>query len=360
MSSFLYVCSFRPAGSGGGIHGFRWRSRGNHLEPLGVVSRGIDNPLAQTVSANGHHLYVADCTADWRSGGAIYSHRIDPLSGRLETCGAVDSAGLIPVFLILSHDGRNLFVANCGPFAPNDDGRTVAVFPVKADGVLGPAKTIQQHLGTSGDPERQNSAHPHCVAIAPDNHRVWVPDLGTDSIWCYDYDPRLGALMVNPARTVDIARGSGPRMLKFHPDGHTAYLVNEMANTLITYRYENGQLNAQQSQTTLMPGQQDRNAADLLIHPQGHALYVSNRRVHCISIFSLEPGTGLATLIGQVDSGGDTPRGMTLDERGRFLLAGNESTDSIHGFRIAEDGALQSIGRLAEMPGPACLNFVSF
>jgi len=149
----------------------------------------------------------------------------------LETCGAVDSAGLIPVSLTLAGDGRNVFVANCGPYAASDDGRTVAVFPVKPQGILGPAKTIQQHRGSSADPQRQTSAHPHGVTIDPGNGYAWAPDLGTDSIWCYAYHAALGALLLEPERTVQLTANRGPRTLKFHPNGKFAYLINELASS---------------------------------------------------------------------------------------------------------------------------------
>ncbi len=363
--SYLYAASFRPAGTGGGIYGFRWRLRGKRLEPLGKVSTGIENPLCQLVSPDGRYLYVADCTADWRSGGAVYSHRIDPASGGLETCGAVDSAGLIPVSLTVAGDGRNVFVANCGPYAASDDGRTVAVFPVKPQGILGPAKTIQQHRGSSADPQRQTSAHPHGVTIDPDNGYAWVPDLGTDSIWCYAYHAALGALLLEPERTVQLTANSGPRTLKFHPNGKFAYLINELASTLVSYAYIDSQLHERQLQSTLAAADaaadgaadQERHAADMVVHPNGGSLYVSNRAQHTITAFKLNPETGDACCIGHVDSQGRAPRGMVLDASGGYLLVGNEDSGSIQGFRIVENGTLKSIGALAEMPGPACLTF---
>jgi 6-phosphogluconolactonase len=234
----------------------------------------------------------------------------------------------------------------------------VAVLPVKAHGQLGQAKTVQQHTGASADPQRQTSPHPHCIALDPENRYAWVPDLGTDSIWCYAYDPVLGALLHQPERTVRLPPGSGPRLLKFHPDGVHAYLLNEIANTLVSYRYHDYQLQEIEQQSTLSPGLEERNSADLQIHHSGRSLYVSNRTQHSISVFSINCTTGAAKLIQQVQAGGQVPRSMAQDPTGRTLLVGNEADDSIEGFRIAAGGELQPLGCVAEMPGPASLIFV--
>ena len=358
MKRYVYAASFDPAGDGEGIYGFRWLPHRRKLEPLGVVAAGVANPLCLVVSPCQEYLYVGDCTSDWRSGGAVFAYRIDPATGALEARNVVDSAGIIPVYLSIADDGRHVLVANCGPFAAGNEGRTVAVFPVKAKGLLGPAKTVQQHEGTSVDPERQTSPHPHCIALDPENKYVWVPDLGTDSIWCYSYDRRLGGLLHLSDKTVHVPQNSGPRVMKFHPSGEFAYLLNEIANTVMTYRYESGSLTQLQILPALPRDVEDRNAADLVIHPGGRHLYTSNRQQNCISVFNINAASGELTLKDQVSTQGALPRGIALDKSGAFLLAGNEATDTIQGFRVGNDGGLADLGTFAEMPGPACLTFV--
>ena len=236
MVGYLYAASFNPSGSGGSIHGFGWNARTGSMKPLGTVGQGVENPLCLLACPAGQYLHVGDCTADWRSGGALRSHRINPLNGTLELIGSVDSAGQIPVSLTLAANGANLLVANCGPFDASTEGCTVAVLPVKNGGRLGPAKTVQQHTGIGTDPQRQTSPHPHCVALDLANRYAWVPDLGTDSIWCYAYDAHLGALLLQPDRSIAVTAGSGPRLLRFHPRGDSAYLINAIANTLVQLR----------------------------------------------------------------------------------------------------------------------------
>ena len=77
-------------------------------------------------------------------------------------------------------------------------------------------------------------------------------------------------------------------------------------------------------------------------------------------MFDIDGETGIASLRGQIRTRGKALRGIALDRRGRFLLAGNEGADTVQGFQILEDGALTDLGVLAEMPGPACLKFVEF
>ncbi len=358
MVSFVYAASFDASGRGAGVLGFRWLPRGRRLEALGTVSRVVENPLSLVATSAGNCLYVADCTTDWRSGGAIYAHTVDRRTGQLTVTSVAESGGLIPVHLALAADERNLLAANCGPFAPDNEGRSVAVFPIKRGGAIGPAKTVKQQHGASADPVRQTSSHPHCIALDPDNRHVWVPDLGTDSLWCYRYDSRLGALLHDADKTVNVEPISGPRMLKFHPSGAWAYLLNEIAGTLVSFRYSAGTFAQIEVSATLPEGRSEHNAADLIVHPKGATLYTSSRDAHCVSTFRIDPTTGAASLQAHTDCGGEVPRGMALDATGRVLLVGNERSDTITGFQVREDGRLAPLGTLAELPGPACLSVV--
>lgn len=360
MSAFVYAASFCPSGNSDGVYGFRWLAGRRRLETIGVAGNGVENPLCLETDPTNRHLYVGDCRARWQNGGSISAYGINPVTGELDPRNSVASAGVIPVFLQVTSDGRNILAANCGPFAAGCEGRTVAVFPLKKHGHLGPAKTIHQHEGTSVDPERQTSPHPHCIAVDPASQYVWVPDLGTDSIWCYAYDESLGALLHQPQRTVHVPANSGPRLLKFHPNGNFAYLINEIASTVIVYRYRAGKLDELQTLAVLPGDLEERNASDLIIHPNGCYLYTTNRSQDCISVFDIDCETGIASLRGQIRTQGKAPRGIALDRRGRFLLAGNEGAGTVQGFQILEDGALTDLGVLAEMPGPACLKFVEF
>ena len=58
-------------------------------------------------------------------------------------------------------------------------------------------------------------------------------------------------------------------------------------------------------------------------------------------------------------TGGKTPRSFALDPTGRFLLAANQSSDSVVVFRIDRStGALEPTGSRVDTPTPVCLEFL--
>jgi 6-phosphogluconolactonase len=55
---------------------------------------------------------------------------------------------------------------------------------------------------------------------------------------------------------------------------------------------------------------------------------------------------------------GKTPRNFGIDPTGRFLLACNQGSDTIVGFRIDQNtGSLTPTGQKLEVPSPVCVKF---
>ena len=80
------------------------------------------------------------------------------------------------------------------------------------------------------DPDRQESAHAHFCSYSPDNRFAYVNDLGGDMIHVYKLD--VATAQLTKAGAYHAVPGSGPRTLHFHPNGHTAYCMSEMASTV--------------------------------------------------------------------------------------------------------------------------------
>jgi 6-phosphogluconolactonase len=359
VDAFLYVASFVPGGTSEGIHLYSWDSVHGASEYIGAT-RGVENPLFLASDPAGRWLYAADCAED-SDHGFISSYARDSATGGLTHLNRVSSRGVVPVFLQTSRTGASIFVANCGPFTPESAGRTVAVFPVGRDGSVGEAWAVHEHNGSSVDPERQTSPHPHSIALAPDGATALVPDLGIDAIVVYAFDETRQLLEPRPSRSTRVARGSGPRHIKFHPNGRYVYVITEIANTIVAFSYEaRGELSELQTITTLGDERgSDRAAADLCVHPSGRFLYCSNRVEQTIATFTIDQGTGLLTAAGHVPTSGASPRSLAVDPEGRYLLVANEYSATVNAFRIdLESGALEPAGRVCSMAGPACLHLV--
>jgi 6-phosphogluconolactonase len=88
------------------------------------------------------------------------------------------------------------------------------------------------------------------------------------------------------------------------------------------------------------------NPSFLAIHPNCRFLYAVNETSNfeggsgSISAFSIDDDTGRLKLINKVFSKGSNPCHLTIDKRGKWLLAANYSSESVSVFPIEEDGRL--------------------
>jgi 6-phosphogluconolactonase len=189
---------------------------------------------------------------------------------------------------------------------------------------------------------------------------VYVPDLGTDRVWVYDFDPEAGRLEPADCGHVDVHAGAGPRHITFHPNDRYAYLINELDSTVTAFERDadTGGLESFATVTTLPDDFDGENTtADIHVHPSGEYLYGSNRGHDSIAIYELD-ADGRPSLVGTEPTGGEWPRNFALDPTGRFLYAENADSDTIVTFRIRDDGTLVRTENVVEVPSPVCMQFV--
>jgi 6-phosphogluconolactonase len=358
---FVYVGSFfGPADEG--LRIYRWDAAGGSLEWVGATTAGVDNPLALATAPQRRVLYVGDCTADGERGHVVSAHAIDPATGALTLLNRRPSGGTVPVHVGVSDRGRWLLVANCGPWTPATAAdRTVAVLPIQPDGRLGALRARHAHTGAGLDPVKQTGPHPHALVLDPAGRYAFAPDVGIDQVVGYRFDARRGALTPHAPSTVRTAPRSGPRQLRFHPNGRFAYLLTESGSTVVAYAYApaGGRLTALQTISTLPEGYAgERNAAELRIHPAGRFLYASNRGHDSIAAFAIDQAAGTLTPLGHAATHGRSPRAFAIDPTGRFLVVANEGSDSLLSYHLdPQTGGLGPTGYATTMPRPACLIF---
>ena len=126
-----------------GIYGYRFAPNGK-LTPMSIGETG--NPSFLSVHPNQHFLYAAN----ENNNGTVSSFRVNP-DGALTTLAllnTVSSKGSGPCHIEFDRTGKWLFVANY-------NNGSIAVLPVKEDGMLGEPATSIQHAGSSVDRQRQ-------------------------------------------------------------------------------------------------------------------------------------------------------------------------------------------------------------
>ncbi len=143
--------------------------------------------------------------------------------GGLTQVWAGSSGGTHPCHLQMGPDA--VWVSNYGS-------GTFATVRLNADGV--PTGEVDEfaHTGSGPNQDRQTAPHVHSSGQTVDGRFAWVADLGTDEVWRYEVAPSGAPQPVVPAGiAVELAPGSGPRHMAFHPAG-VAFVAGELDNSV--------------------------------------------------------------------------------------------------------------------------------
>ena len=285
-------------------------------------------------------LYAVNAIND--PAATVTTFAIDPKTAGLNQAGQVSSGGAGPAYISVDGTGHSAFVANYY-------GGTVASYRIQPDGTLSqPVDRIDfkdhQKFGALGpNSTRQDTSHPHCATISPDNRFLLVCDLGTDHITVFLIHPETGQL-TDPHTFTNGHPGSGPRHILFHPNGRWVYGLNEIDSTIDHYLWTATRfsdtpqgllVNTNTPVKTIAPDfPADKNtAAELAISADGLYLYASNRGEDSLVVFSIRPKDGKLTFLQRISCGGKTPRHFTLDPTTQWLLCGNQDSATITVFR---------------------------
>ncbi len=339
-------------GAGKGIYAYRFDADTGELSEIGLVAE-MTYPAFLAVHPSQQYLYAV--TADEEGRGAVRAFKVDRMTGKLNILNQVLSGGAAPVHLDMHPSGRMLAVANYRV------GSTSSL-PVNQDGSLGEAVSVLDHYGSSVDPSRQSGPHAHSVNFSPDGRFAVSADLGTDDLFVFRADPGKALLEFNDPAFAEVAPGSGPRHLTFHPSAPYCYVINEMNNTVTAFHWdaEQGALEIIQTLSTLPEGYNETSyTAEVLVHPSGKYLYGSNRGHESIVQFEIDPVSGLLTVVGWTSTQGAFPRNFNFDPSGAFLFAENQHSSTVVVFGINPlSGELTPTGQVLAVPQPACLRWV--
>jgi 6-phosphogluconolactonase len=308
-------------------------------------------PAYFIIHPDGRLLYTCNSGAP----GGVSAYAIEPHTGRLTLLNRVLAGGVDTSYLSLDRTAHYVLAANY-------DGGNIAVFALKTDGTIGDYTAFVQHTGRSTNPQRQTHAYAHSIITDPSNRFVFVADLGVDKLFVYRFAEKNGSLTPNTPAFVSIAPGSGPRHVKFHPNGRWVYLINEIASTVVAFNWDaaNGTLAEFQTISTLPAGFTGTSAcAELEVHPNGKFLYGSNRGHDSLAVFAIDAVTGRLTPVEHVPSGGKTPRNFAFDPTAHWIICTNHGSDNAVVFRVNENtGRLTRTGDPVSVPGPFCERFL--
>jgi 6-phosphogluconolactonase len=341
---------FIGSGTPDGILAYDWDPGTAKLTPAGVAAK-LDNVDWITLSPDRRFLYAASEVDSFngKPTGAVASFRVE--NGALTQISAQNSASAGTCHVALDRTGRVLLSADYG-------GGSASSFLVTA-GKLSSIVWTEHYTAHGPNADRQQSAHAHFASFSPDNRFAYINDLGGDCIHIYSLDAATAALTPLPAYRAK--PGAGPRTLHFHPNGHTAYSINELDSTVdvVEWNKVDGSL-ALVKRIALLPAGYtgDTHACDTVISKDGKWVYFANRGNNSIYFFRADEKTGSLTPGGRFDCGGKTPRNFTLDPTERWMLVANQDSNQISVFaRNPETGVLGKEGESFAAATPMCILF---
>jgi 6-phosphogluconolactonase len=125
------------------------------------------------------------------------------------------------------------------------------------------------------------------------------------------------------------------------------------AKGIYAYRYDA----ASGSMTSLGLVAESPNPSFLALHPNGEYLYAVNEgdpespTNGSISAFSVNKDTGQLTLLNKVDSKGEAPCHLVVDQTGKFLFVANYTAGNVGSWRIQPDGSIGEMASLIQHQG---------
>jgi len=250
------------------------------------------------------------------------------VGGELQPLSARNSAGTGTCHVAVDATGQMLVAADY-------TGASAASFRIE-DGKLSKAVWTEHYTEHGPNADRQQTAHAHFASFSPDNRFAYVNDLGGDCIHIYRANPATAQM--TPAGTYRGAPGSGPRTLHFHPNGRTAYCMNELKSTVdvLEWHKADGSL-TRVTTIELLPASAGRlgvtsTGCDTAITRDGRFVYFANRGDNFLYAFRADAKSGKLTAMKRSNCGGKTPRNFTLDPTERWMLVANQDSNSISVF----------------------------
>jgi 6-phosphogluconolactonase (cycloisomerase 2 family) len=339
QEEFVFVGCYtgETGGEGEGIALLRRDPRTGVLTRLGVAAR-TPSPSFLTQHPALPVLYAVNELDN----GTVTAFSV-AADGTLTLLAVRATGGRHPCHVAVTPDGRHLLAANYSS-------GSVSVHPLEADGAPAERSDLLTLAGSGPDPERQEGPHAHMASPDPTGSGVLVVDLGSDRVWRCRLDPVSGRLTdLTPAVTP--APGTGPRHLLRSADG-TLLVVGELAADLTWYRpAADGRLERAGGVAATTVGGTDY-PSEIAAGRDGRFVYVANRGPDTVSAFAW--GGDTATLIAEVPTGGTWPRHLALI--GDHLYVANERSHTVTIFRIdPETGIPHPQGEPIGESSPTCI-----
>lgn len=283
----------------------------------------INNPSDIIASHDGKYFYsIAD--------EGVASFNVDN-DGNLVKINQEWIGGMRGCDLEIDSQNRFLFVAGF------HDGR-ISVMKLNKDGSIAGIADGVFHQGI-GKSVADKPLYPHvtCVKLTPDEKFLCAVDSGLHQIKVYEINYETGKL-----RLVDIVRcamGSSPLKLKFSKDGKFAYVITEMSNEILTFKYTiNDKVpDLEQIQSvSLLCGVDEEisTGTNIKFGDDDKFLYASVDGLNAVCMYKRDAETGLLEYFSHSFISGDYPKSFAVLPSDKYFISLNHDTNEIRSFSV--------------------------
>ncbi len=312
----------------------------------------VGSPGFLALHPAGDKLYAV---ANFPGGPGAIGYRI-AAGGALEVINSAPTGDGAGAHLAVHPSGKFLLTAQYG-------GGSTALFPLDAEGRLGPVQLTKHTGGSRVVKDRQDKPHAHWCGYSPDGRFALVPDLGLDGIVIYKVD--LAKPAIAPHGFAASVPGGGARHMRFSPDGKFIYLLNELTLSVTSFAWD-AEAGAARLLGTVpalseeaKAGEAFNSGAEILVHPTGKFLYSSNRGHDTVTVYRADPATAKLEAIQVQPVRGAFPRNINLSPDGGWLLAAgaDSNTVSVHQVNPQTGRLTYQTKGVINVPAPICILF---
>lgn len=209
--------------------------------------------------------------------------------------------------------------------------------------------------GSGPNSVRQEAPHIH--QAVPYNEFIYCPDLGSDRVWVLSNTEGR----VEVVSSLVVPPGYGPRHMVI--SGDYAYILCELVPKLLTAKIDNttGELEIISEISTVSdPKRTISNPAAIKLHPSGETLVVSNRFDDTVSVISTVKDKEMPELLAEFSSMGETPREISFNRTGEWLLIANQDSNDIQlrAFDTKSGRPNVNWGKTFNIGSPVCITSV--
>ncbi|MBR1629737.1 MAG: beta-propeller fold lactonase family protein [Lachnospiraceae bacterium] len=284
----------------------------------------INNPSYLTFSKDGRFLYsIAD--------EGVASFNIDD-NGDLTKASQKPIGGMRGCFVEVDSQNRFLFVGGY------HDGR-VTMMRLNEDGTIDGIADGLFHRGIAYTARDRRIDHPmvSCVKLTRDEKYLLAVDHGLSQVKVYRINYETGKLKL--VHIIRCILDSAPRTVRFSHDGRFCYILDETANMIEVYTYEDaeGEPKFERIQKISVLDRKYKmytEASCMCQSFDGQYMFVSVEGYNGMSILKRDAETGMLSFEHLTKISGDFPKSLTALPNNEYVAVVNHDSNEIRTFQV--------------------------